>query len=110
MKEEEIKKLVSKSKVETSYAFLNTLMQKVEAEALRAEQKKSAFPLGLLIAVCSILIVVITFISFMLLNETFESNNLKISNLSTPVFVVSFGVLLYVLNNFIRTCEVSLDG
>ena len=102
MKEEHIKKLIGKSKVETSDEFLNTLMHKVSVESAVRNKTKLSFPVKTLLSVCSLLIIIISFLGYSFLN----SSRIEVGSSTTPLFIMAFGILLYVLNNFIRSFEV----
>ena len=108
MKDKDYKNLIGKSKVETSDDFLNNLMHQIEEQSLSKTNRVLSFSHWKLIAICSVLISIISLSGYTLLNNINVSVNcLGVSKIS--IFIVGLGIMLVVLNNFIRTMELSSD-
>ncbi|MBG6129562.1 hypothetical protein IWQ47_001135 [Aquimarina sp. EL_43] len=104
MKEEELKKIMSKSTIETSDDFINTLMNTIEVDQ---KNKETSFWWSFkpILITCSILILTITFILFKFLNYSNISLSVLTKIPKTPVFVVVTLVLLFYINSIIRLNE-----
>ncbi|WP_299217279.1 hypothetical protein [uncultured Aquimarina sp.] len=102
MKEENLKKLISKSTVETSNDFINNLMNAIEAQK---ETKKMSFRFSfkMVLLVCSTLTLILSGLLFNILGKEsrlFDSLTEDIPK--TPVFLVITLTLLYYINSIIR--------
>ncbi len=104
MKEEELKKIIQKSTLETSDEFINKLMHTID---VKEEKRKMSLwnSFRPVLITSSVLMVMITFIFYKLLQV--ESRFLEVlsSVPKTPLFVLVTLFLLYVINWSIRTYE-----
>ena len=107
MKEEDIKQLIQKSKVETSEDFINHLMQRIDEETQPSVQTLIGISFRRLLAICVGLMVLISFLGYFLMGGLITDTGFEMKGLATPLLVIVFGVMLFVLNNFIRTMEAS---
>lgn len=104
MKEEELKKIIQKSTLETSDDFINKLMHTIDAK----EEERKVFlwnSFRPVLITSSILLVVITFIFYKLLQVQSSFLEILSSIPKTPLFVLVTMFLLYILNWSIRTYE-----
>ena len=101
MKEEDIKKILSKSEIETSDDFINKLMNRIEVEK---EHKKIPFlsVFKPVLAVCAILGFIVILMLTKLLDIEFNFLNVPSK---TPILIVATFVFLYFINNMIRMNE-----
>ena len=98
MKEEELKKIISKSTVATSDDFLNHLMHRIDTEK---ELKKASF-LGSFRSVfiaCFILGLMITFVTY----KFFLGSEGIINVPKGPIFVGITLILLFGINSIVKT-------
>ncbi len=104
MKEEELKKIMSKSTIETSDDFVNTLMNTIEVDQ---EIKSTSFLWSFkpILITCSVLILTITFILFKFLNHSNILLNVLTKIPKIPVFVVVTLLLLFYINSIIKLNE-----
>ena len=109
MKEEHLKRLLAKAKIETSDEFLNTLMHRVNSEFITSSTTKILFSVKRLLVVCSLLIAIVSLITYIALKGNYHFFNVNIESSTTPIIVIVFGILLFVLNNLIRSFEVLLN-
>lgn len=104
MKEEELKKIIRKSKIETSDDFINQLMNTIEIDK---EVSKASYwwSFRSIIIGCTILVLAITFILFKFLN----SDNILLNNFTdipkTPIFIMVILIILFYINTIIKLNE-----
>lgn len=103
MKEEELKKIMQKSTLETSDDFINQLMHIIDAKEERKVSHWNSFR-SVLIA-SSVLLVVITFIFYKLLQVQSSFLEIFSSIPKIPLFVMVTLSLLYFINSSIRLYE-----
>lgn len=103
MKEDQIKKIIQKSTVETSDDFINTLMQLIEAEE-KVKPTSVWWSFRTILILCSLLTMIITLGVF-----RFSTMGMEILNIGgipkTPVFIVVTVLLLCLINHLIRVSE-----
>ena len=100
MKEEQIRKILSKSKVETSDDFVDKVMLKVDEERqLKLESKRVSFRPVLISS--ALLILVVTFVLYQLLISSGFPGAI-LSTHQMPIFLLITFALLYYLNYAIR--------
>jgi hypothetical protein len=98
MKEDQIKKIVQNSQLETSYDFTHRLMEQIEIEkstaAIWSFKQILLFTIGLIIG--------LSFILFQFLNF---SIHLPIDHLKRPLFLILSTLFLFGINYLIRLNE-----
>ncbi|MEO1031150.1 MAG: hypothetical protein AAFX55_07080 [Bacteroidota bacterium] len=102
MKEEQLKKIIQKSTIETSDQFINNLMSSIDLNQERKKTLKGLFKRALIaISIVSIAM------SYVLYQYLGDENSLSIlPNIpKTPLFVIFMVVILFYINTFIRTNE-----
>ncbi|WP_422106875.1 hypothetical protein [Winogradskyella sp.] len=102
MKEEQLKKIIQKSTVETSDQFINNLMSSIDHNQERKKTLKSLFKRALI--AISIVSIAMSYVLYQYLDS---ENSLGIlPNIpKTPLFVIFMVVILFYINTFIRTNE-----
>ncbi len=103
MKEEQLKKIIEKSTIETSDDFINNLMSSVEMNQERKKSLKRLFKTVLI--VISILSIAISFILFQYTGDKNSPINVLTHIPKTPLFVVFMIAILGYINAFIRLNE-----
>ncbi len=102
MKEEDIKKIISKSTVETSDDFINNLMNTVVAQK-KAKQKTFWWSFPVILVICSILtLLIIGMFNHILHNKLTFSNGLVNNIPRTPFLLIITATILFYINNIIR--------
>ncbi|WP_298540087.1 hypothetical protein [uncultured Aquimarina sp.] len=102
MKEEELKRIISKSTVETSDDFINNLMNAIEVQE-QTKKVKVWWSFRTILILCSILILLIVGLLHQVIgtdNGLLNSSSIDIPK--TPVFLIITFALLYYLNTVIR--------
>ncbi|MEM6541437.1 MAG: hypothetical protein AAF634_09755, partial [Bacteroidota bacterium] len=108
MNEEHLKKVLQKSKIETSKDFTDNLMRRIDLESQNAIQNSIGISFKRLLILCGCLIVIIGLLTFRLVGTKMGQIPTEGKNIIAPSLVLVFGIVLYSLNNFIRTIELSL--
>ncbi len=99
MKEEELKKIINKSTVETSDDFINNLMNAIEVK----EQTKNnlTWSLKIVLITCFILIVLLLWVLPKVIDyKVFNFFSFEIPK--TPLFLTITFVFLYYVNSIVR--------
>jgi len=100
MKEEELKKIISKSTVETSDDFINNLMNVIEVK----EQTKNtivSWSLKIVLLVCFILIMLVLWVLPKVIDyDLFNVFSFEVPK--TPLFIMITFVFLYYVNSMVR--------
>lgn len=104
MKEEELKKIMQKSTLKTSDDFINKLMHTID---VKEEKRKMSLwnSFRPVLITSSILLIVITFIFYKLLQVESRFLEALSSIPKTPLFVMVTLFFLYVINSSIRLYE-----
>lgn len=100
MKEEEIKKIVQQSKVETSTNFTDRLMIKIEEKKAQKPAFKWMFPLVL--SILSLFSLVISFMLFINFGSTFLLSPFNLKIPGTLVFIIITVLLLFAINYWLQ--------
>ncbi len=104
MKEDDFKKILEKSKLETSDSFVDSLMYQIELEPQYSQQLSKRISFKPILILCGILAMIISVVSYYFINNLTKSH-IDIKSIAIPAFITLFGTLLFVLNNFIKTLE-----
>ncbi len=99
MKEEQLKKIIQKSAIETSDDFLNNLMHSIEAKQ-KMRQPSFWWSFKTVLMICMLLVMVISFLLFKDVTFGVATNIPK-----TPVFVIITAALLFGINHIMRLNE-----
>ena len=108
MNEEDVKKLLLKSKIETSKDFTDELMNRIDLETQPSVEKTLGISFKKILILCGCLLLIIGFLTFQLVGPKISLALFQGKNMATPLMILVFGTVLYSLNNFIRTMELSL--
>ncbi|WP_109301059.1 hypothetical protein [Aquimarina sp. AU474] len=102
MKDDQLKKIIQKSTIETSDDFLNNLMHTIENQK---NVKKSSlwWSFKSVLIACTLLVTGITFLTFIYLGNTTGSISFEIPK--TPIFIIITTLLLLAVNHVIRVNE-----
>ena len=101
MKEEQIKKIIKKSTIETSDDFVDGLMAAIAKDKEAKNTYVLSFSKPVLIT-CIVLVVCLTFLLFKVLGLDFGVLSALTGSKRTPVFVAVIFILLYSLNTLIK--------
>ncbi|MDH7444379.1 hypothetical protein [Aquimarina sp. 2201CG14-23] len=104
MKEEELKKIMGKSAIETSDDFINKLMDTIEKDQ-KVEKISFWWSFKPVLIVCSSLVLTITFFLYKFLSTDSSFLNLLGEVNKTPIFVMITLVFLYFINQVIKLNE-----
>lgn len=100
MKEEEIKRIIKKSKVETSTDFTDRLMMKIEEKEAQKPAFKWIFPV--ILSVLCLLSIAISYLLFTNFGSTFLLSPFKLKVPGTPLFLVFTIFLLFAINYWLQ--------
>ncbi|WP_299180027.1 hypothetical protein [uncultured Aquimarina sp.] len=101
MKEENIKKILEKSTVETSDDFINKLMKKVDVQ--QKAKKSSFWSFNIVIVACSILLFIVVGSLYNLSEYDFKIFSSFFNNIpKTPIFLMIIITILCFMNSIIR--------
>lgn len=100
MNEKQIKKVIKNSRLETSEVFVDNLMTSVE-KIQAAKKNNSWWSFKVVLIVCSILTLLITFLLFKFLNYNVGFTS-SISAYKTPVFIICTLILLNYINGILK--------
>lgn len=104
MKEEELKKIISKSTIETSDNFIDEIISRVE-ENTKCKEAYHFWSFRYVLYTCLVLVFVITFFLFRILNDTNGSLRFIADVVKTPIFLLVTITCLYYINNIIKLNE-----
>lgn len=101
MKEEQLKKIIKKSTIETSDDFINDLMVSIK-KSQEVEEKYFWWSFKPVLIACAILVLTLTFFLFKLLSADTSFLNPIVSVHKTPIFIVITLIFLYYINSIIK--------
>lgn len=101
MKEEEIKRIVQNSKLETSADFTDRLMLKIEEKEAKRKTALNRIFVLVLSGLCA-LSIAISYLLFTNFGSTFIFSPFKLKISGTPVFLVITVFLLFAINYWLR--------
>lgn len=104
MTEEELKKIIGKSKIETSDDFVDKLMHTIE---VHQEAKKISFWWSFrpVLIACTILALTVAFILFKFLSSDSDFLSSFAGIPKTPIFIIVALIFLYYINTIIKLNE-----
>ncbi len=101
MKEEHIKKIIKKSRIETSEVFVDELMNAIE-KSQETKKIKSWWSFKVVLTVCAVLVLFLTFFLFKLLHHDSGFLTSLIGGHKMPIFIVVTLILLYNINSILK--------
>ena len=102
MKEEKLKALIKKGKLETSSDFTDQLMEKI---ALQQQKKVVVWPFKIVFGTITFLIACLNYVVFTNFDIMMSLLDMSLKNLKMPLVFGIFVFLFFVLNHILRLHE-----